>query len=70
MKNMESPKLKKCFLCASVVKNGFAQGLSKSSEMLKMKRYASFAKTGKERRFWQKRHTGDVSKSSGWLTPM
>jgi len=34
----------------------------------KEKRYASFAKTGKERRFGQKRHTGDGSKSSGWLT--
>ena len=32
--------------------------------VLEVRWYASFAKTGKERRFWQKRHTGDVSKVS------
>jgi len=39
----------------------YAQRVSNHSEMRKEKRYASFAKTGWKRRFWQKRHTGDVS---------
>jgi len=42
----------------------YVQRLSISRKCWKEKMYASFAKTGQERRFWQKRHTGDVSKNS------
>ena len=49
------------------VKNGMVMlnGTLSSRKCWKDKKYASFAKTGKGRRFWQKRHTGDVSKISG-----
>ena len=49
---------------ARKVKNNSLKAVSKPSGCRKEKQYASFAKTGNKRRFWQKRHTPeDVSKT-------